>query len=125
MQISDEVIKILEYLCDKIGVTIDWTSNNVLPYVEQICEKFIMWEVNTSFAWMAIMGVTTISALIFAIIIHNVSDWGGMEWLIFGGILAVTIIVCGCQIFDIIECKTFPEKTIYEYIQYHLGRSGR
>lgn len=125
MQISDEVIKILEYLCDKIGVTIDWTSSNVLPYVEQLCEKYIHWEVNTSFAWMAIMGVTTIIALIFAIVIHNVSDWGGFEWGIFGFILALTIIVCGCQIFDIIECKTFPEKAIYDYIQYHLDSSGR
>ena len=123
MQISNEVIKILEYLCDKIGVTIDWTSNNVLPYVEQLCEKFIHWEVNTSFAWMAIMGVATIISLIFAIVIHNVSDWDGFEWIVFGVILAATIIVCGCQIFDIIECKTFPEKTIYEYIQYHLGSS--
>lgn len=125
MQISDEVIKILEYLCDKIGVTIDWTSNNVLSYVEQLCEKFIHWEVNTSFAWMAIMGVATIISLIFAIVIHNVSDWDGFEWIIFGVILATTIIVCGFQIFDIIECKTFPEKAIYDYIQYHLGSSGR
>ena len=125
MQISDEVIKILEYLCDKIGVTIDWTNNNALPYVEQICEKFIMWEVNTSFAWMGIMGVLTIITLIFAIIIHNVNSWDGIEWVIFGGVLLVTIVVCGCQILDIIECKTFPEKAIYDYIQSHLSSSGR
>lgn len=125
MQISDEVIKILEYLCDKIGLTIDWTSNNVLPYVEQLCEKFIMWEVNTSFAWMGIMGAATVITLIFAIIIYNVDSWDGFEWIIFGGVLLATIVVCGCQIFDIIECKTFPEKAIYDYIQYHLSSSGR
>lgn len=125
MQISDEVIKILEYLCDKIGVTIDWTSNNVLPYVEQLYEKFIMWEVNTSFAWIYIMGAITVIALICAIVIHNISDWGGFEWFIFGCILCVTIIVCGIQIFDIIECKTFPEKVIYDYIKTYMSNHSR
>ena len=121
MQISNEVIKILEYLCDKIGITIDWTSNNVLPYVEQLCEKFIAWEINTSFAYIGIMGVITIITLIFSIIL----DWDGFEWCIFICVLIVAITVCGCQIFDIIECKTFPEKAIYDYIQTYLSNSGR
>ena len=30
MQVSDEVIKILEYLCQKIGVTVDWTNNKTI-----------------------------------------------------------------------------------------------
>lgn len=121
--LSDEVIKILDYLCDKIGITIDWTSNNVFPYIEQLCEKFINWEISTSIAWMVIMCVATVLSLIFAIIINKVSDWDGFEWVIFGSVLAATILVCGVQIFDIIECKTFPEKVIYEYIQYHLSNS--
>ena len=125
MQISDEVIEILEYLCDKIGLTIDWTSNNVLPYVEQICEKFILWEVNTSFAWIGIMCVATIIALIFAIVIYNLDSWDGFEWAIFFVVLVATIIVCGTQIFDIIECYTFPEKVIYDYIQFNYGNIGR
>lgn len=120
MQISEEVIKVLEYLGSKFGIAIDWTSQNVIPYVEQLCEKFIHWEVNTSFAWMVIMGVAAIISLIFAIVIHNVSDWDGLEWTIFGVILAATIIVCGVQIFDIIECKTFPEKALYDYISSYL-----
>ena len=117
MQISDEVIKILEYLGEKIGVTIDWTSNNVFPYIEQLCEKFVNWEVNTSFAWMAIMGVSTIIALILAILV----DLDGCEWFVFYMILILAIVVCSVQTFDIIECKTFPEKAIYDYIQTHVN----
>lgn len=48
MQISDEIIKVLEYLCTRIGLTIDWTSSNVLPYIEQLCGKFVKWEIGTS-----------------------------------------------------------------------------
>lgn len=125
MQISDEVIKILEYLGQKIGVTIDWTSNNVLPYVEQLCKKFIMWEINTSFAWIWIMGIVFVLALGFAILIRCLYDWDGIEWVIFGGIAVIALVVIGCQIFDIIECQTFPEKAIYDYIQFHIGSGTR
>ena len=121
--LSDEVIKILDYLCDKIGITIDWTSNNVFPYIEQLCEKFINWEISTSIAWMVIMCVATVLSLIVVIIVNKFSDWEGFEWMIFTVVLAATIVVCGCQTFDIIECKTFPEKVIYEYIQYNLSNS--
>jgi hypothetical protein len=126
MQVSDEIIKVLEYLGEKLGVTIDWTSNNVLPYVEQLCEKFVHWEISTSYAWIAIMGVATILSLIFAIIVYKVDDgWYGVEWMMFGITLLIAIIVCGDQIFDIIECKTFPEKAIYDYIQLHFNNSSR
>lgn len=124
MQISDEVIKILEYLGQKIGVTIDWTSNNVLPYVQQLCEKFIAWEISTSYAWIAIAGGVFIIALISAILI----SWFhccGFEWGAFAVVAIVTVIIIGCQVFDIIECQTFPEKAIYEYIQFYLNSSSR
>ena len=125
MQISDEVIKILEYLGQKIGVTIDWTSNNVLPYVEQLCKKFIVWETSTSYAWIAIAGGIFVIALIFAILVSWLSDLDGFEWVIFAVVAVVTIAIIGCQVFDILECQTFPEKAIYDYIQFHIGSGSR
>ena len=117
MQISKEVIEILEYLCDKIGLTIDWTSNNVLPYVEQLCAKFIKWEIGTSICWIAIMLLLIIVGLIFS----KVVDLCGMEKCIFGALVIVGLMVIGIQAFDIIECYTFPEKAIYDYIQMHMN----
>ena len=116
MQVSDEVIKILEYLCDKIGVTIDWTNNNVLPYLEQLCGKFVKWEIGTSIAWI----VLTIIAVIITLIFSKVVDWEGVESVIFWCVVVAAVIVIGCKTFDIIECYTFPEKAIYDYIQSYL-----
>lgn len=116
MQISDEVIKILEYLCSKIGVTIDWTSSNVLPYIQQLGEKFIKWEIGTSIGWIVLAVVSTIIAFIFAKIV----DWDGAEAVVFWVAVIVSIIVIGCQAFDIVKCYTFPEKAIYDYIQNYL-----
>ena len=133
MQVSDEMIKVLEYLCEKIGVTIDWTSGNVLPYVEQLCAKFIHWEIATSIAWLVI-GV--IFAFVGCLFIRPAkkkwaefnddgydSDFGicVIYWCIFGILALIALFVIPTQVFDIIECCTFPEKTLFDYIQLHIG----
>jgi hypothetical protein len=121
MKVSKEIIEVLDYIGEKIGVTIDWTSDNVIPYVKELCEKFVSWEIGTSYAWIAIAGFMFVLALVFTIIINRCSDWDGVEWLIFGVISIAAIIIIGTQVFDIIECKTFPEKAIYEYIYYNTN----
>ena len=116
MQVSDEIIKVLEYMCDKVGVTIDWTSNNVLPYVQQLGEKFIRWEIGTSISWIVI----SIISVVVAFLIVKFADMDGLENLIFATVIILATIIIGCQIFDIIKCYTFPEKAIYDYIQEYL-----
>ena len=112
MQLSNEIIEVLEYLGEKLGITIDWTSNNVLPYLEQLCGKLIKWEIGTSIGWIVLAVISTIIALIFS----KVVDLEGFESFVFWCVVVVAIIVVGCQAFDIIECCTFPEKAVYEYI---------
>lgn len=114
MKISDEIIKILDYLCSKIGITIDWTSDNVLPYIEQLFEKFIKWEIGTSIGWIAICVVSTI---IISIIlkIFTVEDYGFVNLLIIIMVI-ISLITISVQLIDIITCYTFPEKVIYDFI---------
>ena len=40
MNFSQEIINVLDYLCNKFGIAIDWTSENVIPYIEELCERF-------------------------------------------------------------------------------------
>ena len=37
---SQEIIKVLEYLGEKLGIAIDWTTENVLPYAEQLFKRY-------------------------------------------------------------------------------------
>ena len=123
MKISDQIIEVLNYLCKKIGVTIDWTADNVLPYVETLCEKFIKWEISTSWMWIGIAGALLLLGLILSIILHKVLD-DGCIWILYVVLTIISFIIIGCQIYDIITCYTFPEKVIYDYIQ-ELIRSGK
>ena len=127
MSVSDEIIKVLDALAEKFGMVIDWTSQNVIPYLEQLCGKYVNYEIVTSVIW-----------LIFGIICVFVGKWGIKktkqcynkykeisrmnDWdvaAIFAGIgtgvaFLVGVIVIMTQVFDIATCLTFPEKIILD-----------
>lgn len=121
MKVSDEIIKVLDYLGQKIGVTIDWTSKNVLPFVEQLCEKYISWEIATSLLWGFLGIVLFIIGLCFIRPAKNAwgkdSDTSVVCWIITIALVIAGVSIALTQGFDIIECKTFPEKAIYDYIK--------
>ena len=111
MQISNEIIKVLEYLCGKLGLTIDWTSENVIPYIQTLCEKLVNWEIATSIAWIVIAVLLIIGSSFLLKV-----DLDDFQQIIFGICLFVGMWIIGEQTFDIIQGCVFPEKTIYEYL---------
>lgn len=123
MKFGKEVIDILEYLCEKFGIAVDWTSDNVMPYLQQLSEKYVKYEISTSFAWICLAAVAFFVIAILAIIDYRKHVFYGFmcSWGITICIIA-TFIVIGCQVFDIIECYTIPEKVIFEYIKSMKGQ---
>ena len=49
---SEEIIKVLDVLAEKFGLAVDWTSENVIPYLEQLCGKYVNYEIATSVVWL-------------------------------------------------------------------------
>ena len=130
MKFSEEIINILDYLCKKFGVVIDWTSENVMPYLEDLCARYIQYEVFTSIAWMIIVPAITLIITIPLAITHKKAkalkwdfDYHGTPflaialWIMFAIMSLTSVIVIGVQVFDIIECYTLPEKVILEYLK--------
>ena len=113
---GDEIIKVLDALCEKFGIVIDWTSANVFPYLEELCGKFIKWEIGTSIAWIAI-GIIVI--ILTGIGIKFFRDEVAKCFCI--GIMICAFICVGKQVFDIVTCCTFPEKAIYDYIYWNTN----
>lgn len=125
MTVSNQIIQVLDALCEKFGMAIDWTSENVIPYISVLCEKLITWEIWSSVAWIGIMMVASVISIIitvrykvFSEDIIDAFDIIGC-FIIIGliGLWVCTVICIGVQIFDIIKCNTFPELYIFEYIQ--------
>lgn len=129
---SDEVIKILDALADKFGIAIDWTSANAIPYLQQLCEKYVKYEVVTSIIWILI-GIVLLVAGKYGIKKVNycqeqyekaqspiLSGWEERKWawLVFTVItIAVGFFMVVSQGLDIVTCLTFPEKVIIRELQ--------
>ena len=119
MSFSSQFIEVLDALCEKFGIAIDWTSQNVMPYVTDLAARIIAYEIWTSAAWMVI------AAILFLITWKMTkrdckADIFDDEWFL-GWFVRILIgvfcfVVICCQVFDIIEAVALPEKTLYDFI---------
>lgn len=131
MQTGDQIIQVLEYLAEKMGVTIDWGQQNVLPYVQQLCEKYIRYELATSVMWEVIglmlvaSSIGWVRAIRFCAKKFCEENGCGEEIWLYAEILCIVMLVAcvltGIAIIpnqadDIMRCIFCPEAQIYLYI---------
>lgn len=116
---SGEVIKLLDELCARFGIAIDWTSENVIPQLEIIAEKLVKYECATSIMWL-VFGVLLIAVGVALIIADIKLEWEGFGSIIGGVVIAIGLVVTIQQITDIIACNTFPEKVLMDYLTNYM-----
>ena len=119
MQVSDEIIKVLEYLGEQFGIAIDWTSENVIPYIQELMTKFINYEIATSIAWLTLACILLILGMI-VIKKAKKSKYEDAHVYVITIVAIIGLAVCLpiiiVQMCDIITAITFPEKLIYEAV---------
>ena len=132
MTVSEQIIQVIDALCEKFGIAVNWTSENAIPYLEVLCGKLVKYEICTSIAWIVIMVPLSAASIVAAKKLAPTFKKGleanarscdiGWEvstpFAIIGLVVLnlATVIVVGTQIMDIIKCATFPEMYIFEYI---------
>ena len=131
---SDEIIKLLDDLGRRFGIAIDWSSENVMPYLKDLMSRFTSYEIMTSIAWIviAVAGIAGCSIAIYAINKYANkmlqkrphSDWDMAKELLiilFGAMIGCFALCIIKQVFDIVTCYTIPEKMIFEYLNRLLS----
>lgn len=129
MTISEQIIKILDALCAKFGIAINWTGENVIPYIEILCKKLVTYEIVTSAMWILLVWVLF---GVSAIAMKKLHPWLMKKYeedyedgyTLLDILLWVATIIVGIamvcvtcdQIVDIIKCLTFPEMYVFEYV---------
>lgn len=119
---SDDIIKILDDLGQRFGIAIDWSSENMLPYLQDLMSRYIKYETMTSIMWMVIGVIGLLLGIIFIYkgFKSDDSDDAGLAFIfIFVAIACIVIIIF--QISDIITVNTIPEKMIYEYLSNSIS----
>ncbi|MPM29864.1 hypothetical protein SDC9_76405 [bioreactor metagenome] len=128
MEVSDQIIKVLDNLSEKVGIAVDWSQQNILPYLQELMAKYINYEIMTSIVWIIVMFVL---CAVFFLVAKAFSKrakkdewdedspncWAAIAgWVIFGILSFASIFVIVTQTMDIVRCVTFPEMQIIEYL---------
>lgn len=121
---SEEIIKVLDNLAQKFGIAIDWTSQNIMPYLEDLASRYI--------AYNNLIAIVQIVILVILIIlgIIKLTKWINSEkyddsYCIDDPMLAacaIILIVVGISLIagntiGIMQNICMPELTILNYIK--------
>ena len=128
---GEEIIKVLDALSEKLGIAIDYTSDNVIPYIQQLSEKLVNYELATSIMFVILNIIPVIVTLVLIKYIMKSVKNGtytikGSEFTVYEVATILAAVLSFLCIFftiniifeaiDIITCITFPEKIIFEYV---------
>lgn len=130
---NEELIKALTELAKKFGVAIDWTSQNALPYAQELMNRIVRFEIATSVMWLVI-GLMFIASAYWMIKLVKFCQQKNKEypygiwdmWAGFAIVLTVLFPIIGVcvifyQVYDFILCNILPEVIMLRY----LGMIGR
>lgn len=112
---SKAFAKVLEYIVNSIGGVIENKGSDMTEYLKTLGSEIVEYKLGIAYMWELVAIIAAIAGIIF-IIVGLVKDSEYAVWI--GGIfLGVAIIMAIVNGYTIIECKTFPEKTILDYIE--------
>ena len=124
---SNEIIKVLDDLLKRFGIAIDWSSTNIMPYLQDLMTRIVKYETYTSIVWLVLGAIILLIGLYFirkAIKFLKSEEPDSEIFFIVSMIIAMFSLMTGpsiifTQVDDIIEINTIPEKYIIEQIQYY------
>lgn len=125
---NEELVKALTELANKFGVVIDWTSQNALPYAQELMNRIVKFEVATSIMWLVIGLIFIISAYWIIKLVkffqQKDKEYPYGVWDVWAGFaIGLTILfpiigVCVIfqQVYDFIQCGILPEVVVLRYL---------
>lgn len=124
---SNEIIKVLDDLSKRFGIAIDWSSANIMPYLQDLMARIVKYETYTSIAWLVLGAIILLIGLYFirkAIKFLKSENPDSEIFFIVSMFITIFSLMAGSsiiftQVDDIIEINTIPEKYIIEQIQYY------
>ena len=71
---SQEIINVLNYLGEQLGIAIDWSSENIWPQVMDILGRYRLMEIVYSCLWIVIQSAFIVYALVVFVKCFKASD---------------------------------------------------
>lgn len=136
---SAQIIEVLNNICEKFGIAVDWTSKNIQPYLKELMAKCINYKLATDIVWLAV-GIVLL--IIGGVLLrfasnnnrkyHEIKDYyermhsnldetAGVQIIIGGICIGIAVVLTLYFTINLITCVTFPEKIILDMVRSYLG----
>lgn len=129
------VVQIIDAIAEKFGMAIDWSSQNLVPYIQELMSRVISMEISMSIFWIIFAVTVTTVFCVTGINLVKIAKredeycWDespkgviGIACLVLFGIgVIASLIAIPAFTMHIIECVNIPEKIFIEYIGQFLN----
>ena len=127
--VSDQIIAVIDQLCEKFGIAIDWSSETVIPYLEDLVYRFAMYKMISTLLIYSILFVVLGLIAFFAYkyikkkgknfkpeyeTLDFINQLVFFISIIVLSITGISFIIGGIP--DIVSANVFPERLMINYI---------
>ena len=129
METNNQVIEVLKYIGEQFGIAADWTSDNIMPHIQDLITRIAQYEFFSSMILAIIGFIIAIVSLVFLIkmIINGQKIYDlcdefvciGIWTLGFFFLIGIPLsfgLACG-ELNDMMKAKFLPEVIALEYVQ--------
>lgn len=132
---ENSIIAIIDAIAAQFGIMIDWTAQNVAPYLQDLMSRVISYEIGISIFWMIFMPVLATGLVIVTMFLWKKCKSDPLDYLedsvwlgpsitatiVAGAAIIVSLVAIPCNIIHIIECVNIPEKVFIDFIGTYMG----
>ncbi len=127
---SEEIIKALDELGERFGIVIDWSNQNIIPYLQELLKRFICYQNITACVWITI---SIVMIIVGVVMIKFLNKWRKSDnydtgynddevLALLGYLFSIFIIALGIGLIigntlGIAKNICMPEMVVYEYIK--------
>ena len=117
---SSELEEVLDILGEKFGLFIDWSQQNIQPYVQDLMHRVVQYKLVTNIIGCSVMALILIVGIIF--FVHSIKRIDSNDYYVVGFIFGIimiifAIILLPMTINNIIQCCYLPEMVFIEEIK--------
>lgn len=116
---ADEIIKVIDDLAERFGIVIDWGSENILPYLTDLMNRIVGYEIGTSIVWIVIGVILCVLGIIISFQVPKWCEKYDDDDICIFLIVTIPAVLFGIcmivyQTHDIIRCMYIPEAVAYD-----------
>lgn len=113
------MVEVIRELSEQLGVAIDWSNQNIIPYMNDLLHRYVQSEMIKSILWIVLF----VSGIILVCVFLNNYKKNIKDESLKGNFDAACVVVIGilsvliCSFIEyIIEISIFPEQTFVQML---------